>query len=112
MQSVSTQPTEIKNIKNREISITWNDGHVSPYPVALLRSNCPCATCNELRRNRDPLRVVQGNTPAEILALDVQIAGNYAINIKWSDGHNTGIYTFDSLRNMCPCDECSVASGR
>jgi DUF971 family protein len=38
--------------------------------------------------------------------LDVEPAGNYALRIHWNDGHNTGIYTFDYFRQVCPCQEC------
>ena len=38
--------------------------------------------------------------------LNVEAVGHYAIQIDWSDGHNTGIYSFDHLRKICPCAEC------
>jgi DUF971 family protein len=41
--------------------------------------------------------------------LNVEQVGAYAIRIDWSDGHNTGIYSFDHLRRICPCEECKVA---
>ena len=38
--------------------------------------------------------------------LNVEPMGHYAIRIDWSDGHNTGIYSYDYLRKICPCEEC------
>jgi DUF971 family protein len=44
----------------------------------------------------------------EILAEEIQLVGRYAIRIRWSDGHGTGIYTFQRLREWCPCEACAV----
>ena len=41
--------------------------------------------------------------------LNVEAVGHYAIRIDWNDGHNTGIYSFDHLRKICPCAECKAA---
>ena len=43
--------------------------------------------------------------------LGVEPVGNYAIRINWSDGHNTGIYSYDHLRHICTCDACKAALG-
>jgi len=40
--------------------------------------------------------------------LEAEAVGSYAIRISWSDGHNTGIYSFDHFRRICPCDACRV----
>jgi len=37
----------------------------------------------------------------------VEAVGSYAIRIYWNDGHNTGIYSFDHLRKICPCAKCA-----
>ena len=39
-------------------------------------------------------------------ALNVEAIGAYAVKIDWSDGHKTGIYSFDYLRKICQCDAC------
>ena len=41
--------------------------------------------------------------------LAVEPVGNYAIRINWSDGHNSGIYSYDHLRSICPCEECRAS---
>ncbi len=41
--------------------------------------------------------------------LGVEPVGNYAIRINWSDGHNSGIYSYEHFRRICPCDECKAA---
>jgi DUF971 family protein len=84
--------------------VSWNDGHESSYPSWYLRENCPCATCvEEFTGER---RIAPGSIPADLARLDIGPVGNYALGFRWSDGHSTGIYTFDYLRRICPCPVC------
>lgn len=100
-------PTNIEvDIKQREVRLLWADGLQSTYSFDYLRQICPCATCNEMRRNQDPLRVLSADqlvTTAELRPeRPVQMVGNYALQFFWADGHNTGIYSFDFLRAKSP----------
>ena len=100
----STSPVEIRRSEDHEILVAWADGHRSVYPTKMLRELCPCAGCvHELTGQRllDP-RTVRPDIRADEIAL----VGRYAIRIRWSDGHSTGIYTFERLREWCPCDQC------
>jgi DUF971 family protein len=92
------------------LAIKWSDGHQSFYPYQYLRDRCPCATCMD---RKIP-------APAESNALPMfgkgppkpdkaQLVGRYALQIFWNDGHSAGIYTFDYLRELCPCAECEAA---
>ncbi len=99
-------PTNIEvDIKQSEVRITWADGLQSHYPLDYLRKNCPCATCNEQRANTDPLRVLSPDQIA-VGKLEpnhpVEMVGNYALQFFWADGHRTGIYTFEYLREKSP----------
>lgn len=99
------RPTDIEvDIKNREVRIAWGDDHRSVYPFDALRKNCPCAVCVEQRRNADPLRVLKSDQIVTQAALDldtpVEMVGNYALQFFWADGHRTGIYTFEFLRQL------------
>ena len=91
-------------------TLTWPDNHVSVYELSWLRANCPCATCREDRReaaeNTDPLRLIVGPPPSTEVA-GAEFVGNYAVRLEWDDGHNTGIFTFVSLRECCPCTDCN-----
>jgi DUF971 family protein len=51
--------------------------------------------------------------PEDIRAEVVSLVGNYAIKVRWSDGHDTGIYTYEFLLSLCPCERCRriVAAG-
>ena len=97
-------PTKIKRVSPTRTDIYWNDGHLSSYPSWYLRENCPCADCvDEYTGER---KLVPGSIPASLERTDVELVGNYALQFKWSDGHNTGLYAFDMLRTLCPCKDC------
>ncbi len=107
----ANSPTGIHFDKaNQAMQVKWRDGHESVYPFALLRKECPCAVCNDLRARaaRDPLRVLSGSAPtaADAIVVGVEPVGRYAIKLCWRDGHDTGIYSFDFLRELCPCPQC------
>jgi DUF971 family protein len=104
---VNTNPVEIRRVDDREVHIRWADDHRTVYANKSLREGCPCAACvNELtgERTLDP-RTVR----PDITARQITLVGRYAIKIAWSDGHSTGIYTFQRLRADCPCETCRPA---
>lgn len=79
-----------------EIRIAWSGGPEVAIPAARLRDLCPCASCVEEGTGRkllDPTTIPADIRPEQILAV-----GNYAVQIHWSDGHSTGIYSWQTLR--------------
>lgn len=92
--------------KGREVRITWADGYRSVYSLDYLRKICPCAVCSGLRRQEDPLRILKPDqivTRAELRSeRPVELVGNYALQFFWDDGHNTGLYSFEYLRQQSP----------
>ena len=95
------EPSQLKKIGNDKFQITWKDGHVSNYTFRYLRQNCPCAACrNEWTgvRTLDPESI-----PSDLVASKVSVVGNYALHFAFSDHHETGIYSFNTLRSLCPC---------
>jgi ATP-binding protein involved in chromosome partitioning len=96
----SFHPTVIRRSDPSRIEVEWDDGHVTRYTAADLRGLCPCAQCvNEVtgRRIHDPRSV-----PADLRQDNVTLVGNYAIAIRFSDGHQTGIFSFRFLRENDP----------
>jgi DUF971 family protein len=92
------------------LCITWQDGHISNYPLRWLRANCPCATCREERRaaalETDMLKLSSGPPPSTVI-VGAELVGNYAVRFDWADGHGAGIYVFSALRQSCPCPVCN-----
>jgi ATP-binding protein involved in chromosome partitioning len=92
------------------ILVEWaSAGHEAFYPARELRLACPCAGCVEElsgRRLLDPKTI-----PADIRPVSLALVGAYGLKVHWSDGHSTGIYTFERLRAGCPCPACSAARG-
>src|SRR5882672_3850393 len=109
------------------IDITWSDGHASHYDFPYLREKCPCAMCNDERQKREERRENDErlkkenphgappplSSPAlpmfkpKLSAKAAHAVGNYALQIDFNDGHTTGIYSFDYLRTICPCEDCA-----
>ena len=103
-----TKPRNIA-VAGRELALAWADGHESYYPFDELRRSCPCARCRADAANPGPaggLRVVTGLPAGEIAIRELRPVGAYAVQIVWSDGHDTGIHPFEELRRRCPCAEC------
>jgi DUF971 family protein len=98
------EPTDMEWSGKGVMSITWSDGHKAVYPVRYLRQHCPCAACVDEWTGE--LRLKPDSIPLLILLEDIEPVGRYAFRIKWSDGHDTGIYSYTALRRMCQCDIC------
>lgn len=79
------------------LAITWDDGARSLLPIAYLRSWCPCAQC---QGHGDVVRRL--DTPDTITALEIHEMGAYAIAIRFSDGHDAGIFSWQWLRALAP----------
>ena len=109
---LSTDPEHIAISKSKGIKIDWKDGHHSDYGLTYLRDKCPCATCTGAHGT--PPRQPEANNPFQMYKpvlkmLGVEPVGNYAIRINWSDGHNSGIYSYEHFRHICQCPECKSA---
>ncbi len=100
----STTPSEFKKENDRELKIVWRDSHQSLYRFRDLRGACLCAYCVD---ERTGVRVLDPDSiPEDIHPLAVNPVGHYGVQFEWSDGHKTGIYSFDYLRAVCLCKIC------
>jgi DUF971 family protein len=94
-------PVEVKLVAaESRLVVTWEDGHVSDFPLRYLRGFCPCAGCQGHRSGPPEFVPNQGETVE-----DVRPVGSYGMNVIWGSGHDTGIYSFAYLRELCPCPE-------
>lgn len=79
-----------------DLVVAWEDGKRSRVPFRRLRIECPCASCIDEwtgERRLDPATV-----PADVRPEGLEPVGNYALRIRWSDGHETGLYSWRQLR--------------
>lgn len=91
------------------LTIQWDDGHRSVLPAALLRWACPCAVCKGEWGRPGRLAAIDSLPQEELTLADVHAVGTYAITPVWASGHAQGIYSFEYLRELCPCEECKPA---
>jgi len=99
-------PIRLDLKKTERLEIDWKDGVKSVYPLSLLRSLCPCAVCKTQReeqaKRKSLLNILPGNYSGEIQVVHAELVGNYALRIEWSDKHDSGIYSFQYLRDVSP----------
>ncbi len=109
------RPVDIVLAPSNEILVSWSDGHASVYDAGYLRKECPCATCRDERERpkapevKGALKMYPGKFVDRVEPTRLEYVGNYALGIVWNDGHQSGIYSFRFLRELCPCDECGAA---
>lgn len=106
---LNSNPKSIEKIDDDELQITWEDDHVSRYSFRALRLLCPCALCKDEWSGE--CLIDADAVPAGLKAGRAELVGNYALSFSFSDGHGTGIYSFENLRRLCECVECSYHSG-
>lgn len=105
------QPTRLDLKKDRGLTVEWADGGTSYFSIPYLRKMSPSADMRQLRdeMKKNPLTVLPAsagsNAAASLVALDAELVGNYAIKIRFSDGHDTGIYSWAYLREIDPLAE-------
>jgi ATP-binding protein involved in chromosome partitioning len=99
------QPRKVETPEDGGLQILWDDGHRAVYAATPLRLACKCALCEEEWSGR-PL-VDPATLPSDLRVAATRPVGRYGLSIAFSDGHGTGIYTFDRLRALCGCDLCA-----
>jgi DUF971 family protein len=92
------------------LSIRWEDGHESLYSLPDLRWACPCAVCSGEWGQPGRLATLTELPPEELRLADLSAVGSYAITPVWQSGHSFGIYSFEYLRSLCPCEECRATT--
>lgn len=99
-----TYPTKLELIEGNQLLIQWSDGSSRRYGFRELRDACPCATCREKRKPTGgpaPLLPVLSAAEAQPLKINgMKPVGSYAYSIAFSDGHDTGIFSFELLQAL------------
>ena len=99
----ASQPIDLKLIDPDRLSIAWSDGQRREYRVRELRDACPCASCREKRSSPEPpplLPVLKPQETQPLLIAAMEPVGRYAYAIRFSDGHDTGLFTLEQLREL------------
>ena len=92
------EPVQIIEESDSEVSIKWSDDAETRYDAVQLRRSCPCAGCiNEWTGEK---MLDDTNIPDDISFRHISIVGRYALNFHFSDGHDTGIFSFNYLRKV------------
>jgi len=104
------RPKEIRPSGNRAMAILWEDGKEQVLTFLELRKACPCASCQELKETAKEVKPINDHYQLRVLPKDapsddpilvrLDWVGNYAVKLIWNDGHDTGIYQFDYLREL------------
>ena len=112
--AATPKKVRVKKTEGTGVEIDWKDGHHSDWNFAWLRNACPCATCHEEREQTGQLpgepkpksETLLVLYEAPVIPLEITPIGKYALKFKWSDGHQSGIYSWEYLRRVCRCEEC------
>lgn len=101
-QELRVSPVDVHLRKTAALDVTWGDGRKSSLPLRYLRKHCPCAGCKGEKDllGRTILPILKTTYDGEIVATGGEPVGNYAIRIDFSDGHNSGIFTWKYLREL------------
>jgi len=111
MAPTDCDPLHVDISLSQGIRITWADGHESQYLLDYLRKRCPCANCRNTQDSPAAASPFPMFQPAARLT-GAEPVGRYAVQLLWSDGHSTGIYSFQYLREICSCAACQASSAR
>jgi DUF971 family protein len=112
---MSDRPLHIDLKRDEALTIEWPGGRISRYPIAWLRRMSPSAEAKMLRdeMKSNPLTVLPQSLSQHkgpLTATNVEMVGNYALRITFSDGHSTGIYSWDYLRQIDPANQPASSS--
>ena len=92
------EPVQIIEESDSELTVKWSDDSETRFNAVNLRRSCPCATCvNEWTGQK---QLNDASISGELTFTHISIVGRYALNFHFSDGHNTGIFSFKYLREL------------
>ena len=92
-------PIKIKLIEKNELLIIWDDKNESVLELRELRKRCPCATCLA-ERDKQSKMYIPLFAENQVTVKSINQVGKYAVQITWNDGHNSGIYEYNFLKNF------------
>lgn len=104
LQGSDPRPVDLHLDRHRDLQIMWSDGVHQVIPLGALRRACPCATCRAQREQAaaNPLHVLPAASarPDALAAEGLELVGVYGVKVRWSDGHDAGIFNYRILRTL------------
>ncbi|MGY8766885.1 MAG: DUF971 domain-containing protein [Pirellulales bacterium] len=80
------------------LQIQWSDKSATQIGFRDLRIDCRCALCVDEQTGK---RILDPATVSEEIKIEtMELVGNYAVRIRWSDNHDTGLYTWVHLKQI------------
>lgn len=98
------RPVKLAQEGPSTLLVRWSHGHEGRHAVRALRLACRCAQCVDEWTGQP--RLAPDSVPADVRPLKIEPVGLYGLQVDWSDGHNTGIFTFETLAELCECSAC------
>ena len=116
--AITPEKVRVLLTEGKGLEIDWSDGHRSAWTFKWLRDACPCATCNDERSKEGRKLGEPQKKPANLLPMytppakpaSAHAVGRYALQFNWLDGHSAGIYSWEFLRRVCQCRECTFSA--
>jgi DUF971 family protein len=100
------EPVDVEVDREHGVTLVWPDGHTSHYRLPELRAGCPCAECRNVRLTGGPSWSAPPGTADQLRVAGAEFAGSYGLQLRWNDGHETGIFSWELLRRWCGCPRC------
>lgn len=101
-----TTPPQAVDVATDELWVTWTDDHIGRFDLVSLRRACSCAMCTEMREQGEEVWPRPG-APGVLRLEGAELMGAWGLNLRWNDGHETGVYEWDVLRSSCRCPLCA-----
>src|ERR687896_746430 len=89
----SPEPVDVEVDREHGVTLVWADGHTSRYGLADLRAGCPCAGCRNARMAGGPSWPASPGAADQLRVEGAEFVGSYGLQLRWNDGHETGIFT-------------------
>lgn len=104
----SYEVSDVTVERDKQVTVTFSDGHECRWVLQELRKGCPCATCRSFTE-RGQEAWPRGADPAKLRIVDASLVGNWGLGITWNDGHSTGIFAWEILRRWCDARDAALA---
>jgi DUF971 family protein len=93
-------PEDIELDRTHHLRLRWADGRTTTFALDSLRAACPCAQCRARREQGQAVPPPRLEGSPALAATGAELVGNWGIQLRWDDGHDTGIYSWGLLRQL------------